>query len=72
MLSKLKSELAYLIGLVAIIGLGFIKVVIPSYPFAATIGGVITLTLGLYGKRLAQKHMNFNGSSKQPHNYTGE
>lgn len=60
-LDKLKSELAYLIGLASIIGLGFVKVVVPSYPFAAVIGGIITLTLGLYGKRLIQKRPEYGG-----------
>ena len=61
MLNKLKSELAYLIGLMSIIGLGFVKVIIPTYPFAAVIGGIITLTLGLYGKRLIQKRPEYGG-----------
>lgn len=59
MLKNLKSELAYIIGLVLIVGLGFVKVIVPAYPFGATMGGIISLTLGLYGKRLIQKRPEF-------------
>lgn len=59
MLKNLKSEVAYVIGLLAIIGLGFVKAVMPAYPYGATIGGIITLTLGLYGKRLIQRRPEY-------------
>jgi tetrahydromethanopterin S-methyltransferase subunit D len=59
MLKKIRSEHGYVIGLLAIIGLGFIKAVMPAYPYGATIGGIITLTLGLYGKRLIQKRPEY-------------
>jgi len=58
-MKNLKSELAYVIALFLIIGLGFIKVLVPAYPHASTIGTVITLTLGLYGKRLIQKRPEY-------------
>jgi len=58
-MKNLKSELAYIIGLLLIVGLGFIKVLVPAYPHGATIGGIITLTLGLYGKRLIQKRPEY-------------
>ena len=59
MIKKLRSELAYVIGLLVIVGLGFIKAIMPAYPYGATIGGIITLTLGLYGKRLIQKRPEY-------------
>lgn len=59
MISKLKSELAYVIALGFIIGLGFIKAIMPAYPYGATLGGIVSLTLGLYGKRLMQKRPEY-------------
>jgi len=55
MLKKFRSELAHIIALFLLIGLGFIKVLVPAYPHGVTIGAIVTLTLGLYGKRLIQK-----------------
>lgn len=60
-MKNIKSELAYIIGLLLIVGLGFVKVVVPAYPFGATVGSIITLTLGLYGKRLIQKRPEYRG-----------
>lgn len=59
MLKNLKSDLVCLIGLVLLIGLGFIKVMVPAYPHGATVGSVITLILGWYGKRLIQKRPEY-------------
>lgn len=58
-MKNIKSEIAYIIALFLIIGLGFVKVVVPTYPFGATIGTIVTLTLGLYGKRLIQKRPEY-------------
>jgi len=59
MLKNLKSDLLCLIGLALLIGLGFIKVIVPAYPHGATLGGCITLILGWYGKRLIQKRPEY-------------
>ncbi len=59
MLKNLRSDLVCLIGLVLLIGLGFIKVVVPAYPHGATVGSIITLILGWYGKRLIQKRPEY-------------
>lgn len=58
-MKNLKSEIAYIFSLFLIIGLGLVKVLIPAYPFGATIGAIVTLTLGLYGKRLIQKRPEY-------------
>jgi len=61
MLKKIKSELVFLVVLIFLVGLGFIKVVIPTYPHEPTMWGIITLTLSFFGKRLIQKRPNFRG-----------
>jgi len=60
-MKNLKSELAYIIALLIIIGLGFVKAIMPAYPYGATVGTIVTLTLGLYGKRLIQKRPEYRG-----------
>jgi len=59
-MNKLKSELAYLIALAVIIGLGFAKAYIPTFPYGAAMGTLVPLTLGIFGKRLAQKQKRFS------------
>ena len=64
MISKIKSEVAYVYATFLIIGVGFIKVGMTAYPHEVTIGAIVTLTLGLFGKRLIQKRKEFNGHNE--------
>jgi len=60
-MKDLHSWLALLVALAIIIVLGFIKVLISSFPYeTAVIGGIVPVTLGYFGKRVWQKHKSFN------------
>lgn len=60
-MSKLKSEIAYVYSTLLVVGIGFIKVLIKAYPHEVTIGAIVTLALGFFGKRLIQKRREFRG-----------
>lgn len=59
------SWLAYLISMPVIILCGFIKVLINAYPHEVVIGAIVTVTIGYFGKRVWQKHKNYQGYSEE-------
>ena len=61
----IKSWTAYALSTVAVIVLGFVKVKIPAYPIETVVTAIVTITLGYFGKRLAQRHKKLqNGAAK--------
>ena len=64
----IKSWIAYAMSTVAVIGLGFVTVKIPTYPIETVVTAIVAITLGYFGKRLAQRHNKLqNGAPRGEH-----
>jgi len=61
MLNKITSEYVCILSFLIVIGLGFARAYISSFPAEITTGGIVSITLGFFGKRLIQKKKGFGG-----------
>ena len=63
-MSNITSEIAYAVTAAVVIWLGFIKVLVPTFPLDAVLTALITLAGLYFGKRLVQKNRMFSNNER--------
>jgi len=60
-MSNITSEIAYALASAVVVWLGFIKVLVPTFPLETVLTALVTLAGLYFGKRLVQKNRAFGG-----------
>ena len=59
----IRSWVAYIISTLIVVGVGFVRVYMESFPIETVVTAIVAITLGYFGKRVVQRGRMFTTGS---------